>query len=54
MNDEAGNPEYTQWEKGNVRGLGKRKRFVRTEKDENGNDVNVYEVVDDDEWGPNG
>lgn len=51
---EAGDFEYTQWDRGNIRGLGKRKRFVRVDKDENGRDVNVYEVTDDEEWGPNG
>ena len=49
MSDEAGNAEYARWDAGNIRGLGKRRRFVRIEKDADGNDVKVYEV-DDEEW----
>ena len=44
--------EYAQWDRGNIRGLGKNRRFVRVEKDELGHDVNVYEI-EDDEWGDN-
>lgn len=43
--------EYAAWERGNIRGVGKKKRFVRTETDADGNQVNVYEADDDDEWG---
>lgn len=43
--------DYARWDAGNIRGLGKRRRFVRVEKDASGNDVNVYELIDDDEWG---
>lgn len=43
--------DYARWDAGNLRGLGKRRRFVRTEKDANGNDVNIYELIDDEEWG---
>jgi hypothetical protein len=45
MSDE----EFAQWDRGNIRGL-KRRRFVGTEKDADGNEINVYEA-DDDEWG---
>lgn len=46
-------PDWLSWERGNLRGLPGRKRFVRVEKDpETGLDVNIYELVDDtDEWG---
>ena len=33
-----------------LKGVGRRRRFVRVEKDELGNDVHVYELEDDDEW----
>lgn len=46
----VGDEEYARWNAGNIRGIGKRKRFVRREKDADGNEVNVYELVDDDEW----
>lgn len=45
-----GDEDYAQWERGNIRGVGQRRRFVRVEKDAEGNDVNVYEV-EDEEWG---
>lgn len=47
----ADDAEYAAWERGNIRGLGKKRRFVRTEQDADGNNVNVYEANDDDEWG---
>lgn len=43
--------EYAAWDRGNIRGLGRRGRFLRTETDADGNQCNVYELVDDDEWG---
>ena len=47
----VGDPEYLAWERGNIRGLGSRKRYVRTEKDPDGNEVHIYEV-EDEEWDP--
>ena len=46
----VGDEDYARWDAGNIRGLGKRRRFVRVEKDADGNEVNVYELADDDEW----
>lgn len=46
---DPGNPEYAAWDRGTIRGLGKRRRFVGTEKDEQGREINIYEVVDE-EW----
>jgi hypothetical protein len=44
------NDDYVRWDLGNVRGLG-RKRFVRVDLDpETGQEVKIYELVDDDEW----
>jgi hypothetical protein len=41
---------FAQWDRGNKRGLG-HKRFVRKDTDpETGELVDVYELVDDDEW----
>lgn len=45
-----GEEDYARWDAGTLRGLGKRRRFVRVEKDAQGNEVNVYELIDDDEW----
>lgn len=45
-----GEEDYARWDAGNLRGLGKRRRFVRTELDADGNQINVYELIDDDEW----
>lgn len=47
----VGDEDYARWDAGNLRGLGKRRRFVRVEKDAQGNEVNVYELIDDEEWG---
>ena len=33
-----------------MKGLTHRRRFVRVDKDEYGNEVKVYELEDDDEW----
>jgi hypothetical protein len=46
----AGDPDYAQWDRGNIRGPG-RKRFVGTDVDpETGEKVNVYQLDSDDEW----
>jgi hypothetical protein len=48
MNDQ----EYAQWERGNIRGLSAKRKFVGTDRDpETGQQVNVYEFQDEDEWG---
>ena len=47
------NPEYAQWDRGNMRGVAKRRRFVGEDIDPaTGKKVNVYEIIDD-EWGDN-
>lgn len=46
------NEEYARWDAGNIRGLGKKRRFVGKEKDADGREINVYEVVDE-EWDDN-
>lgn len=47
----ADDAEYARWERGNIRGFGKQRRFLRTERDVDGNEVHVYEANDEDEWG---
>lgn len=47
MSDE----EYARWERGNIRGLGSKRRFVGMDKDpDTGHDVNVYEFIEDEEF----
>jgi hypothetical protein len=47
MSDE----EYARWERGNLRGLNAKRRFVGTDKDpETGQQINVYEFMEDDEF----
>jgi hypothetical protein len=43
-----GDEEYARWERGNIRGLGSKRRFVGTDRDpETGQQVNIYEFTDD-------
>lgn len=45
MSDE----EYARWDAGNIRGIGRR-RFVGVDKDEDGREINIYELPENDEW----
>jgi hypothetical protein len=38
--------EFAAWDRGNIRDLGKR-RFVRVDRDEEGREVHVFQIVDD-------
>lgn len=45
-----GDPGYLDWERGNLRGLGRRKFVGRDTDPVTGQQVDVYELAEDDEW----
>jgi hypothetical protein len=46
---DPGDQDYAQWDRGNIRGIGRR-RFVRRDIDpETGLEADIYELVDE-EW----
>lgn len=47
---DSNDPEFLRWERSNLRGLGRRQLIGREQDSITGGELNVYWLVDDDEW----